>query len=303
MNYFPTATLAPITKNKYNKYIIHWLSFEIGSIGDLIKDSKAAIELLQKSPVKQTDSVYHSYYSAVVAYLDHEAPEELKIYRREWKELQSTNYKQRSEHYQNQEPTPLQKGIELDWNDVVRIRDNLPPGIDRLLLSFYSYIPPVRADYNAVHLLKPEDPIPKGENYIILGSEYQLVLQEFKTAKTYKTIEHILPPPLKKELEDSLKAEPRQWLFMKRETKKVKGEPMSGTEFSNWANRILTRVFSKRTTLTALRHSFVSSKIDYNGSLRGIRSVALSMGHSVGMSLGYVWRGEQAPPLPPSSCV
>jgi len=290
MNYFPTATLAPITKNKYNKYIIHWLSFGIGSVEDLIKDSKAAIELLQKAPVKQTDSVYHSYYSAVVAYLDHEAPEELKSFREEWKELQSTNYKQRSEHYQNQEPTTLQKGIELDWNDVVRIRDSLPPGIDRLLLSFYSYIPPVRADYNAVYLLKPEDPIPKGENYIILGLDYQLVLQEFKTAKTYKTIEHILPPPLKKELEDSLKAEPRQWLFMKRETKKVKGEPMSGTEFSNWANRILTRVFSKRTTLTALRHSFVSSKIDYNGSLRGIRSVALSMGHSVGMSLGYVWR-------------
>jgi integrase len=95
---------------------------------------------------------------------------------------------------------------------------------------------------------------------------------------------------LKKELEDSLKVEPRSWLFMKRETKKAAPEPMSGTEFSNWANRILTRVFGKRTTLTALRHSFVSSEQDYSGSLRSISKVARSMGHSVGMSLGYVWR-------------
>jgi len=293
MEYFPTATLSPITKKKYNTYIAHWLTFGIISIGDLIKDSKNAIEMLQKAPVKQTDSVFHSYYSAIVAYLDHEAPPELKGFRNQWKDLQKTNYKHRSEHYQNQEPTPLQKGIELEWKEVLRVRDALPAGIDRLLLAFYSHIPPVRADYNAVHLLKTEDPVPKGENYIILGTEYRLVIQEFKTAKTYKTIEHILPPLLKKELEDSLKLEPRSWLFMKRETKKTAPEPMSGTEFSNWANRILTRIFGKRTTLTALRHSYVSSEIDYNKPLKCLSKEARLMGHSVGMSLGYVWKDSQ----------
>jgi hypothetical protein len=291
MDYFPKASLAPITKTKYNTYLIRWLSFGIPNLESLIKDSKAAIEILQKAPIKQTDSVFHSYYSALVAFIEHEAPEPLKEFKDEWKEIQRTNYKDRSEHYQNQEPTALQKGIELDWKGVIEIRDKLPPGIDRLLLAFYTHIPPVRADYNAVHLLKPEDPVPKGENYIILGSEYNLVLQEFKTAKTYKTIEHVLPPLLKKELEDSLKAEPRSWLFVKRETKKSSGESMTGTEFSNWANRILTKIFEKRTTLTALRHSYVSSgSIDYNGSLKGITEKAKSMGHSVSMSMGYVWR-------------
>jgi len=293
MDYFPKASLAQITKTKYNTYLIRWLSFGILNLESLIKDSKTAIEILQKAPIKQTDSVYHSYYSAIVAFIEHEAPESLKEYKDEWKGIQQANYKERSEHYQNQEPTALQKGIELDWKEVVEVRDKLSPGIDRLLLAFYTYIPPVRADYNAVHLLKPEDPLPKGENYIVLGSEYNLVIQEFKTAKTYKTIEHVLPPLLKKELEDSLKAEPRSWLFVKRETKKGKGEPMSGTEFSNWANRILTRIFNKRTTLTALRHSYASSgSIDYNGSLKTLTNEARLMGHSVSMSLGYVWRSK-----------
>ena len=293
MDYFPKASLAPITKTKYNTYLVRWLSFGIPNLESLIKDSKTAIEVLQKAPIKQTDSVFHSYYSAIVAYIEHEAPESLKAFKDEWKEIQRGNYKERSEHYQNQEPTALQKGIELNWKEVIEVRDKLPPGIDRLLLAFYTHIPPVRADYNAVHLLKSEDPLPKGENYIILGSDYNLVIQEFKTAKTYKTIEHVLPPLLKKELEDSLKADPRSWLFVKRSTKKSSGEPMSGTEFSNWANRILTRVFEKRTTLTALRHSYTSSGlIDFNGSLRGLTKSARLMGHSVSMSMGYVWRSS-----------
>jgi len=68
---------------------------------------------------------------------------------------------------------------------------------------------------------------------------------------------------------------------------------MSGTEFSNWANRILTRVFEKRTTLTALRHSYTSSGlIDFNGSLKGLTLHTRLMGHSVSMSMGYVWRSS-----------
>jgi integrase len=127
-------------------------------------------------------------------------------------------------------------------------------------------------------------------NYIILDSEFKLVIQEFKTQKKYKTIEHILPERLKKELEESLKAEPRSWLFIKRrESLSSPEQEMSPGEYSNWANRILTRVFGKRTTLTALRHSFASS-LDFNSSLKELAGVAKSMGHSVGMSRGYVWR-------------
>jgi integrase len=290
MNYFPTATLSETTKTNYNKLIARWLSFGIPNIEELVKDSENAIKVLQKSDVKQTNYVYHGYYSAIVSYLYHEAPESLKPYKTLWKDLQKENHKPIADHYLAQEPTENQKETELDWAEIIKMRDSLPLGIERLLIGFYSYIPPVRADYYATALLKPEEPVPEKENYIILGSDYKLVIQNFKTQKRYGTIEHILPEALKKELEESLKVEPRKWLFIKRrESKSAKEEPMTPNEYSGWANRILSRVFGKRTNITAFRHAFTST-IDYNGGLREISRVAHSMGHSVEMSHRYVWR-------------
>jgi len=295
MDYFPTATLSQTSKKAYTTHIIRWLSFGLSNLEELIRDSAKALDLLKKAPVKQTNYVYHGYYSAVVAYLTHEAPTSLKEFKKEWEEIQRTNHKPLGEHYENQEPTEQQKETMIDWKDVLKARDELPAGIERILIAFYSDIPPVRADYNATMLLKPTDQIPEGMNYIILGSEFKLVIQEFKTQKKYKTIEHILPERLKKELEESLKAEPRSWLFIKRrESLSSPEQEMSPGEYSNWANRILTRVFGKRTTLTALRHSFAST-LDYNGSLRSLNSIARSMGHSVAMSRGYVWRSSDGP--------
>jgi hypothetical protein len=289
MNYFPTATLSETTKKAYNTYIGRWLSFGVPNLDSLIKDSGSAIELLKKSDIKQTNYVYHNYYSAVVAYIDHEAPSDLKGFKEHWKGIQKENHKPIADHYLNQEPTELQKETELVWKEAIATRDALPPGIERLLIGFYTYIPPVRADYNATQLLKPGDPIPKEENYILLDTDYKLVIQSFKTGKTYGPIEHVLPEALKNELEASLKADPRKWLFIKRRiNSKTPEECMSPSEYSSWANRILTRVFGKRTNITSFRHAFASS-IDFNRPYKELKGVTNQMGHSVEMSMRYVW--------------
>jgi len=290
MNYFPTATLSETTKKAYNTYIGRWLSFGIPNLDSLIKDSGTAIELLKKADIKHTNYVYHNYYSAIVAFLEHEAPAELKGRKEDWKVLQKANHEPLTGHYLEQTPTELQKGIELVWSDVLKVRDALPLSVERLLLGFYTYIPPVRADYNATHILKPGDAVPSDENYILLGTDYKLVIQSFKTGKTYGSIEHVLPEPLKNDLEASLKADPRKWLFIKRRTNsKAPEECMSPSEYSSWANRILTRVFEKRTNITALRHSYAST-IDFNKPYRELKEEASKMGHSVEMSMKYAWR-------------
>jgi hypothetical protein len=290
MNYFPTATLSETTKKAYNTYIGRWLSFGVPTLESLIKDSDAAIAVLKKADMKQTNYVYHNYYSAIVAFLDHEAPPDLKGLKEHWKAIQKENQKPIAEHYLEQEPTELQKGTELVWKEALAIRDALPIGIERLLIGFYTHIPPVRADYNATQLLRQGDTIPSDENYILLGTEYKLVIQSFKTGKTYGTIEHILPEPLKNELEASLKTDPRKWLFIKRRVNsKAPEECMSPSEYSSWANRILTRVFGKRTNITAFRHAYASS-IDFNKPYRELKAETSKMGHSVEMSMKYAWR-------------
>jgi integrase len=179
--------------------------------------------------------------------------------------------------------TERQKGTAITWEDLMAARKANP---DNLLLGFYTYLPPVRADYNAVHLLKPTDPIPENSNYIVLGTDYKVVLQEFKTAKTYKTIEHRLPEPLKKILDKSLKEQPRKYLFTLES-----GEPMTPNYFSAWAGRQLTKLIGKKTNLTAIRHAFVHN-LDYNGPLRDLKSITDSMGHSVERSMLYKLKGK-----------
>jgi hypothetical protein len=292
MNYFPTATLSETTKKAYNTYIGRWLSFGIPNLDSLIKDSGTAIELLKKAPVKQTVHVYHSYYSAIVAYITHEAPPSLKTFKGEWESLQRENHSSVDEHYEKQEPTERQMATLVEWDTVLKVRDELPSSIEKLLLGFYTYIPPVRADYYATVLIHVSDPVPKEENYIILGDTYKLVIQTFKTGKTYKTIEHILPIPLQDLMKESLKIEPRNYLFIKRRlTKKDPCIPMTPAEYTSWANRILSRIFNKNTNLTALRHAFVST-INYNQPLSTLKKITNAMGHSVEMSMKYIQRNK-----------
>jgi len=291
MNYFPTAELNDITKKKYNTHIQRWLDFGVPSLDTLIKDSKNALEVLHKqTTIKQSAHVHHGYYSSIVAYLQHEAPAAMKEYKNIWKAIQTENYKPISEHYITQEPTERQKVTQIDWADVIRVRDSLSNSVEKLLLAFYSYIEPVRADYYATALLKPGEPVPATENYIILGAEYKLVIQNFKTSKTYKTIEHVLPEPLKELLNESLRIEPRPFLFIKRRlSDKDPIQPMTPNEFSSWANRALSRTFNRPTNLTALRHSFVET-IDYNRPIQELRKITDAMGHSISMSMGYKLR-------------
>ena len=288
MEYFPTASLSETTKRKYNTYISRWLGFGIGSLNELIRDAEGSIERLKgEGTIKQTRHVYHSYYSSIVAYIEHEGTVELREYKRKWKEIQTENYKPIGEKYVNQEATERQKETMLEWGEVLRIRDSLPSGIEKLLLGFYSYIEPVRGDYYATKLLKEGESIPEKENYIIMGTECKLVIKNFKTSKTYESIEHILPSELKELLEESLRTEPRGYLFIKRRASHL--DPivaMSSSEYTSWANRIMTRIFGKATNLTALRHAFVHT-IDYNKPLKELKKITDAMGHSISMSMAY----------------
>ena len=251
-------------------------------MSELIANPSTALAALHGSTIKQSNANLHLYYSAVIAYITYEGSENDKKYLEAWTAIQKENSKPLTEHYTKNEPTAIQKGVELDFKEVVAMRDALPQGIERLLLGFYTHIDAMRADYYATKILKAGDAEPAEANYIHGDT---LVVQDYKTKKAYGAIRTKIPEPLLSELRKSLEEQPRDYLFVKRDGK----EPMSRNEFSGWANRILTRLFKKRTTLTALRHS--SATEGWKGTnIIEQRRKALSMGHSVNMNLGYVWK-------------
>jgi integrase len=282
MSHFKTTKLSESSKKQFNTCITKWLTLTTKSLSELIADLPTALAALHGSTIKQSNANLHLYYSAVIAYITYEGSENDKKYLEAWTAIQKENSRPLTEHYTKNEPTAIQKGVELDFKEVVAMRDALPQGIERLLLGFYTHIDAMRADYYATRILKAGDAEPAETNYIQGDT---LVVQDYKTKKAYGAIRTKIPEPLLSELRKSLEEQPRDYLFVKRDGK----EPMTRNEFSGWANRILTRLFKKRTTLTAMRHSAATE--GWKGTdIEAHRKKALSMGHSMNMNLGYVWK-------------
>jgi len=279
MDYFKNAKLSEASKKKYNSFIAKWLSFGIGSMKEVVASPAKAMKALESSGVSQTPASKHNYISAVVAYILHCTPlDQQALHKSKWIEIQMTNQKPIQERYENQEMTERQAATSITYDQILSARKANP---DNLLLGMYTYIPPVRADYNELHLLQPGDPIPEKGNYIILGTEYTLVLQEFKTSNTYKTIKQIIPLPLKRIIDKSLLEKPRKYLF-----ELDSGKPMSPAYFSTWTGKQLTKLIGQKTNLTAIRHAYVDH-IDYNMPYKELKTITSLMGHSVERSMLY----------------
>ena len=105
-----------------------------------------------------------------------------------WKKLKNDIGEEITEHYDSNKPNNRQSKALFTFEQLEKIRDDLPIGSDaRLLLSLYTYIPPVRSDFDNVKIYFDIPKENKG-NYIILGqtsNESMLVLNKFKTSKLF----------------------------------------------------------------------------------------------------------------------
>jgi len=294
-NLFTHTQLAASSQTLFNKKLTQFISLMPQSkqtITDLISNPEEAQNALNQSKtLTQTPANQHMFYSAVVAYLKHTeqgktTPESIKT---QWLILQKANWSKRTT--QTNVPTENQTQVaqNVTWQDVINKRNTLTPGSpEHLLLSLYTYLPPVRADYFEVRLNPPtairDDP---HSNYIQLETK-TLVIRDFKTAKTYEEIKHTLPEPLYETLTQSLKQTPRNYLFV---MPSDPTRPYDRGGFSKWANKVLSSLFNVSMTLTSLRHLFIST-LDFNARSSELEKIGNAMGHSLSMQKGYQWIEE-----------
>lgn len=193
-----------------------------------------------------------------------------------------------NEKYQSNKPTERQEEAYVSFEELERKRDSLEIGSDaRLLLSLYTLVPPLRSDYNLVAIYKNDKDI-KYDNYLILNNNPYLVITKYKTAKTYKDIKIYLPKKLVKEIKESLKLKPREFIFVQKN-----GKPYEKSNtFNRWANRTLKSLFDKKNiSLSTLRHIYISRrdlKLEEKSGLER-NKIAQIMGHSVGTQQNYLW--------------
>ena len=117
--------------------------------------------------------------------------------------------------YQSNEPNSRQKEAYISFEELVKIRNKLEDGTsEKLLLSMYTMIPPVRSDYYKIAIYKTENEVTDDiDNYLIMNSKPFIVLRKYKTSKTYKAIKIDLPKDLVKQIKSSLNKNPRDFLF------------------------------------------------------------------------------------------
>lgn len=302
LNLFQTTHLKPITYEAYNRKLRLWLS--------LLPETQQNIVFIYTTPnysivilrrylvVAQSDTAVtlNSYIKAIMAaqvanpslFLSI-SPEKMKSCDARWKELRQSTYAEAFAYRLEAQPSPLQShhsGVSITFQDLVAKREELSDGsIHKLLLGFYSHIPPVRADYFATQIL-PFDETPTSPNYIHHNPERScLVITDFKTSKNYKQITHDLPIQLHSQLAQSLSLYPRNYLFVNRFHK-----PFNRYTFSHWANQQLEIIFQKSLTLTMIRHLYISA-IDFNNSTPAqLEAIGKSMGHRVEQQFLYKWK-------------
>ena len=281
---FDDTTLSATSKKQYTTKLQQWLAFSASSITDLEADPQYAMETLHAAPIAQTPTNRHLYLSAMVAYVQHIAEDKSRLH--EWKKVQMENSEPLREHYGTKEPTERQKDKHIAWPTLEAKRLTLPQGSqERLLLTLYTCMEPVRADYYATALIK-EGEDTEEPNYIVLSDPPRLILTDFKTKKRYHTLENQFPPVVAEELKSSLEKHPRSYLFVT-ET----NAPYTRKLFSNWACRALTRILGQPMTLTALRHLYITEKISEALPLEEMKEIAKKMGHSREMQRDYQWMG------------
>lgn len=302
MNLFSNTHLTYSTATNYNNKINKWISLmppQKNNLSYIFLHPNFSVVILRKFlTLNNTDTAptLNSYIKAIISAVEHNTDifdsidkDDYKKADNRWKDLRQKTYDYANQYRIEQKPSPsqsLKSGSSLTFSDIVKIRDELEDGsIDKLLLGFYTYIPPVRADFFATQLLTFGE-TPSQPNYIFYNSDRSyLVLTDYKTSPLYKSIEYDLPSDLHRQLIISLTKNPRPFLFINN------GKCFTRKTFSEWATKKLTTLFKKEFTLTMFRHIYISH-LDLNTSAEQLLEISKKMGHSITQQMLYKWKEQ-----------
>lgn len=272
------ANLSPITIKIYKDRLSYITMNTKSSLYDIITNPSKYIKWIKNhSTSLQTQK---SYISAILAIFKHtpKLKDTEKVYYHEWYTAFKEIHNQIEDRYKLNIPSDKQKEAYVPYNEIVTKRDSLKKGSkERLVLSMYTYLPPLRSDFNKVFIYSKEQNTYDHDNYIILQGKGAsvMVLNEFKTKKK-DTYVKVLPDELVDEITESLKNNPRDWLFTDRS-----GGPYTSGSFTKWTNRTLKSLFKKALTISLIRHSFINN-LDFNTlSVKDKEEIAKDMTHTV----------------------
>jgi hypothetical protein len=286
-------SITKIGKGKCLDYIINHPEAFLEKLDVYVKNKKGRLDPNRLS-IHSVDA-YVSVIRALFKHVPGLIQKETELYKK-WIEIHKEVLEPINVKYLSNKPTERDEKAYVPFEELEKKRDELKEGsMERLLLSMYTMIPPVRSDYDKIKIYTDIKDKEIGnindENYMILDNnnkKYFIILQKYKTSKTYKTLHINIPPNLLKEIALSLKSKPRKYLFVDRNNKPYD----KSNTFNRWANRKLKDIFGKKEiSLRTIRHIYISRrdlKLEEKSGLQRIE-IANKMGHSLNQQQKYLW--------------
>ena len=196
------------------------------------------------------------------------------------------------EHATSRKASEKEKKNYVEWNELVAGLDKLD-GMAKLYYALYTLIPPLRADYGDVKIMKDKDvevSMRTGDNIYIIDTN-EMIISNFKTSNNKEPIVFYPNQKLEKIIQDSLKETPRDYLLYNY-VKKTKDESISPNYLGHQLQIITNDLFGKSISINDLRHSFVESHNITNSGLQEINTNARLMGHSVRTAINMYMKND-----------
>ena len=249
-----------------------------------------------------TDSTKVSFISAIMAYFIYSEGNlketEFELFQ-QWDEIKRHFNEPIKTRYTLMKPTTKQKLAFVDYEELQRVKERLDYGPERLLMTLYLDLPPIRADYFNVVFKDSDD----GDgNYIVededlpKGTAGLLIINDYKTSKKYSRIEIPVPTTVMADIKECLKErrsihpEYDNYLFLTHNGRPYK----TRQSWTVYANTVVKEILDNPSfSLTMFRHIYVSRPdlgLNTGPSTETRERLAKMMGHSAGTQVQYQWR-------------
>lgn len=279
------AKLATPSKKQYRHKLLGLVGMMNKDFDWIIDHPEEVVEAVNDThDQEQTRKAYIAAIKAMFKYNDDIRCKHPGMFEK-WHEAYTNVDDKIKQRYINREATEKDKANWVVWEAVLAKEKELAMesygSRDHLLLAMYCLIEPLRQDYGSLKICAR---IPKSKmegNYIVLTkSNPRLILNDYKTAKSYGQLVRALPAELVAIIKASLEKSPREYLFVD-----GTGKPYNDESYTKLSNRILENIFKKNFTVSMMRHSFINT-INSNDT-KTVFEKAKNMGHSVETQLLY----------------
>jgi hypothetical protein len=149
---------------------------------------------------------------------------------------------------------------------------------DKLILTICAHVYAKRSEWGTLRVVKREQALSSGENGMVVNARLcRLVLDNFKTHKTYGRYTEDMPSVVETEIRESLRRFPRTYLIQRAKSDR----PVPNKDYSDLLVDLFKKYLDKHINVDRLRRMWVTQRVDYNSmTIAETNEIARRMLHS-----------------------